>query len=62
MKQKHIPVLKNEVIDFLNPCNGKVFIDCTFGAGGHTEALLKQGAQVIAIDRDKNNEQFRHLL
>ena len=58
MEQKHISVLKKEVIDFLNPNNGKVFIDCTFGAGGHTKALLEAGAKVIAIDRDKNNEKF----
>ena len=58
MEQKHISVLKKEVIDFLNPNNGKVFIDCTFGAGGHTKALLEAGAKVIAIDRDKNNEKL----
>ena len=58
MKQLHVPVLKEEVVDFLNPSSGGVFIDCTFGAGGHTEALLQHGAKVIAIDRDKNNEKF----
>ena len=54
----HIPVLKSEIIDFLQPNKDKIFIDCTFGAGGHTKALLEKGAKVIAIDRDKNNEKF----
>ena len=57
-RQHHIPVLKQEVIDFLNPSADKTFIDCTFGAGGHTEALLEKGATVIALDRDTNNEKF----
>ena len=57
-KQQHISVLKNEAISYLQPAKNKVFIDCTFGAGGHTKALLDAGAKVIAIDRDKNNEKF----
>ena len=57
-EEKHISVLKKEVIDFLQPEKGKIFIDCTFGAGGHTKALLDGGAKVIAIDRDDNNEKF----
>ena len=57
-EEKHISVLKKEVIEFLQPEYGKIFIDCTFGAGGHTKALLDKGAKVIAIDRDENNEKF----
>ena len=47
--QYHIPVLKNEVVENLQPDKNKVFIDCTFGAGGHTQALLERGARVIAV-------------
>ena len=54
----HIPVLKKEIIDYFKPSVGKMFIDCTFGSGGHTSELLKHGSKVIAIDRDKNNEKF----
>lgn len=54
----HIPVLTNQVLAFLDPQPGKVFIDCTLGTGGHTEALLKhmadQGA-VYGIDADSRN-------
>ena len=48
--------MMKEILQFLEPKNGKVFIDCTFGAGGHSYELLKNGATVIAIDRDINNK------
>lgn len=40
--------------------NNAIFVDCTFGAGGHTREILKtnQNAKVIAIDRDGKNESF----
>lgn len=54
----HIPVLTNQVIAFLDPQPGKVFIDCTLGTGGHTKAILEklvgQGA-VYGIDSDNRN-------
>lgn len=50
---RHIPVLLDEVMQALEPIEGGVFIDATFGAGGYSRALLDRGAaQVIAIDRD----------
>ncbi len=51
----HIPVLYQEVIDFLEPRNGSRFIDATAGAGGHTIGLLRESAPdgiVMAMDRD----------
>ena len=48
----HVPVLLQEVVRFLDPKAGKVIIDATAGAGGHTEEFLRRGAQVLAIDRD----------
>lgn len=51
----HIPVLYQEVIDFLEPRNGSRFIDATAGAGGHTIGLLRESAPdgiVLAMDRD----------
>ena len=53
-----MPVMKNEVISFFQPKAGEVFIYFTFGAGGHTRAILEQGAKVIAVDRDENNKKF----
>lgn len=48
----HTPVLLNEVIGFLAPGPGKRFIDATLGMGGHTNALLDAGAEVLGIDAD----------
>lgn len=49
---RHVPVMAEEVVDFLAPGAGGVFIDGTFGAGGYTSAILARGAAVVAIDRD----------
>jgi 16S rRNA (cytosine1402-N4)-methyltransferase len=52
---RHIPVLARQVFDFLQPRDGGIYIDGTFGAGGHTRAILNvAGARVIGIDRDRN--------
>ena len=48
----HIPVMLDEVLEALQPEEGKVFIDGTLGGGGHTGELLKRGATVYGIDRD----------
>lgn len=49
----HTSVLRDECIRLLEPAAGKVFVDATLGAGGHTEALLEHSAtHVIGIDRD----------
>ena len=53
MSWPHVSVLRGEVVDALDPRAGGVFVDCTLGMGGHTEALLDAGAdRVIGIDRD----------
>ena len=49
---RHVPVLLEEAMSFLAPDAGGVYIDGTFGGGGYTSAILKKGAEVIAIDRD----------
>jgi 16S rRNA (cytosine1402-N4)-methyltransferase len=49
----HAPVMVAEALRWLEPARGGVFVDCTLGLGGHTQALLESGAsRVIAIDRD----------
>ena len=48
----HVPVLLYEAMDALDPREGGVYVDGTFGAGGYTRALLDRGARVIALDRD----------
>ncbi|NWH08426.1 MAG: 16S rRNA (cytosine(1402)-N(4))-methyltransferase RsmH [Alphaproteobacteria bacterium] len=49
----HIPVLLDEVLAALGPCDGGIFVDGTFGRGGYTRAILQAGAaRVYAIDQD----------
>jgi 16S rRNA (cytosine1402-N4)-methyltransferase len=49
----HIPVMTAEVLQYLRPGQGGVFVDCTVGLGGHSRALLEAGAsRVIGFDRD----------
>jgi len=51
----HTPVLLTEVIDGLRLQADGIYMDCTFGRGGHTRALLGRlgpHGRVVAIDRD----------
>jgi 16S rRNA (cytosine1402-N4)-methyltransferase len=49
----HIPVLLDAVLGALSPCDGAVYVDGTFGAGGYSAALLEAArCRVLAIDRD----------
>jgi 16S rRNA (cytosine1402-N4)-methyltransferase len=49
----HEPVMTREVLAFLQPEKGGVFVDCTAGLGGHAKAMLGAGAaKVIGLDRD----------
>jgi len=52
---RHIPVLGRPTVDLLNVRAGAIYVDATFGAGGHTRAILgAANCTVIAIDRDAN--------
>jgi len=49
----HIPVLARQVVELLAPRDGGVYVDATFGAGGHTQLILAAAdCRVIGIDRD----------
>ena len=50
----HRPVLLRETIELLAAERGGMFVDCTVGLGGHSEAILEtsRDAQVLGIDRD----------
>jgi len=55
MGYRHIPVMVEEVIDYLRCSPGKTYVDGTLGGGGHAEAMLRAVApdgRLIGIDRD----------
>ena len=55
----HIPVLLNESIDGLNLENGKVFVDVTFGGGGHSKEILRRlgdDGRLLGFDQDQDAE------
>jgi len=52
--EPHATVMCGEAVESLSPSFGKVFVDATLGAGGHTEAILEiEGTRVIGLDRDE---------
>jgi 16S rRNA (cytosine1402-N4)-methyltransferase len=50
----HRPVLLRETIELLAAERGGLFVDCTVGLGGHSEAILQASpdSEVLGIDRD----------
>ncbi len=49
----HVPVMTAEVLAFLAPERGGIFVDCTVGLGGHARALAQGGAtRLVGLDRD----------
>ena len=60
---KHRPVMLDQVLSIISPQHGGTFIDCTFGGGGYSRAILKfPGTKVLAIDRDKLTQKSANLL
>lgn len=52
---KHYTVMLNEAVDALKCENGKIYVDCTLGGGGHSELILKRispDGRLIAFDVD----------
>lgn len=52
---KHIPVLLEEVIHYLEPRSGGIYLDCTLGLGGHAQAILASSSpsgRLIGLDLD----------
>lgn len=49
----HEPVMKEEMVAALSPRDGGLYVDGTFGAGGHARAILQSAdCSLFAIDRD----------
>src|SRR5262245_21942731 len=53
----HIPVLLKETIEGLSIISSGVYVDCTFGGGGHSRAILEnldEHGRLVAFDQDEN--------
>ncbi len=57
INQYHTPVLLNEAIEALNIKPDGVYVDCTFGGGGHSKEILKDlgaNGKLIVFDQDED--------
>ncbi len=55
----HIPVLLHESIDALNIKSDGIYVDCTFGGGGHSREILKKlgsNGKLFVFDQDEDAE------
>lgn len=60
LQSYHIPVLLNEVIENLNIKPDGIYVDCTFGGGGHSKAILQhlnEKGRLVAFDQDEDAKQ-----
>jgi len=54
-KVRHVPVLFEEVMDFIRVRGGGTYVDCTLGLAGHAEGIARQlgsAGHLIGFDRD----------
>jgi 16S rRNA (cytosine1402-N4)-methyltransferase len=52
----HTPVLLKEVVQYIQPRSGGIYLDCTVGLGGHASAILENSSpdgRLIGIDLDR---------
>jgi 16S rRNA (cytosine1402-N4)-methyltransferase len=64
-EDRHLPVLKRELLELLDVRSDGIYVDGTYGRGGHSRALLDRlGAQgrLIVIDRDPRALEAAHEL
>ena len=62
-KIKHYPVMLDQILSIISPQHGGDFIDCTFGGGGYSKAILKySNTRVIALDRDNLTQTYAKSL
>lgn len=60
MTFEHTPVLLAESCELLAPEGGGVFVDCTVGLGGHTQALLQGSPETHVVGLDRDPQALRH--
>ena len=50
-KERHVPVLFQEAMDFLRVRPGGTYVDCTLGLAGHAEGIVQATGTRGAVDR-----------
>ena len=51
----HYTVMKQEAVNIMEPKDGKIYIDCTLGGGGHSGLILEKiqpNGRLISFDID----------
>jgi 16S rRNA (cytosine1402-N4)-methyltransferase len=64
-KLSHQPVLLTEVLGGLNLQSDGIYVDCTYGRGGHTQAILSHlgiTGQILALDQDPEAVQAAQII
>ena len=64
MKEYHVPVLLAECLEALDLQDGKIYVDATFGGGGHSKKILESGKNIklFGVDQDPDSiEQSKKL-
>ncbi|HLF17317.1 MAG TPA: 16S rRNA (cytosine(1402)-N(4))-methyltransferase RsmH [Candidatus Omnitrophota bacterium] len=58
MPKEHVPVMVEEVVQYLQPQVNGTYVDATLGLGGHAEAILQRigiRGRLVGIDRDEHS-------
>lgn len=58
----HEPVMLNTTLAWLDVSEGQWYLDATFGAGGHSRAILAAGGSVLALDQDPQVRRYAREL
>ena len=65
---EHLPVMYTEALQYLAIKDDGIYIDCTFGRGGHSQGILNllgQNGRLVSLDRDAeafNSERAQSML
>ncbi len=64
MKEYHVPVLLTECLEALDLQDGKIYVDATFGGGGHSRAILESGKDIklYGFDQDPDSIEQSKIL